>query len=308
MIASSMVITVASRNGATHVNNGQDGKDKRLENADKNMQRDENDSGKNRQGGQGVATGIQVADKQEQQERQAQKRYVEQFADQHIDPETHRQGEQAGKVTNQLDGQHERRERERRAEEVLPVAERAMMADTGVVVIQENDHGAGQRDGACRRRGGKPRHQADQVTDQNKHPNAANHRNVSLRAVSHHALQQVADTEPHRIGQQDLQTLLGPAGPIHGKAALQPEEKHHDESEDHEFHGDEVRNGILRVLRVNMKRRKKRGGGLAEQPVDQLCYAENVFFHDPRNLLRAPSQTAVLAPPARAYHLCHINS
>src|SRR3989449_11653281 len=89
---------------------------------------------------------------------------------------------------------------------------------------------------------------------------------------------------------------LGPAGPIHGKAALQPEEKHHDESEDHEFHGDVVRNGILRVLRLNMKRRKKRGGGLAEQPVDQLSYAEDMFFHNRRNLLRVPSQTAVPAP------------
>src|SRR2546422_4492849 len=167
MITSSMFVTVASRNGATHVNNGQDGEDKCLENPDKNMQCDENDSGKNRQGGQGVANGIQVADKQEQQERQAQKRYVEQFADQHIDPETHRQGEQAGKVTNQLDGQHERRERERRAEEVLPVAERAMMADTGVVGIQENDNGAGQRDGACSSKGGKPTHQTVLVTDHN---------------------------------------------------------------------------------------------------------------------------------------------
>src|SRR5260370_7324506 len=139
MIASSMVITVASRNGATHVNNGQDGEDKCLVNADKNMQRDENDSGKNRQGGQGVANGIQVVDKQEQQERQAQKRYVEQFADQHVDPETHRQGEQAGKVTNQLDGQHERRERERRAEEVLPVSERAMIATARALVKQANN-------------------------------------------------------------------------------------------------------------------------------------------------------------------------
>ncbi len=75
------------------------------------------------------------------------------------------------------------------------------------------------------RRGGKTRDQADQVAHQDKHANAANHRQVFPSAMPGGVFEQVPRANAHRIRQQRFHALLRAAGIVHRQPPLEPCEK-----------------------------------------------------------------------------------
>src|SRR5207244_12205249 len=95
-------------------------------------------------------------------------------------------------VDEELDNEHEGRQKDHRTEEVLQVLE-TMLARAGDVVGDESDRA--ERKGDVEVGGGwrEARNEPDQVGDEDENEEAAEQRHVALGVVPDHALGQATD-------------------------------------------------------------------------------------------------------------------
>ena len=105
---------------------------------------------------------------------------------------------------------------------MLQVTHGPVVMQAGPVVIDEGEHGAGQRHTGMIGGRFKRRDHADQIGKEDEDGNGADQRQIFARAVLNVLIEQIADADAHGVGQHHFQHLLGGAGFIRRNARADP--------------------------------------------------------------------------------------
>src|ERR1700751_4515881 len=200
--------------GAGYVNYRQNREDEGLQYSHENMKQDEWNWADQWNYQAGVTKFVQVLEENGKLEHEAEKKDVKRFAHEHVDPETNGKREQARQIAYDLDGQHDGRHREDRAQKMLAVAERPVFHDAGPVVVEEYDDRAAERDRNLGRGRLECRDQADEIIQKHENADAAEHGDIFIGVVADIVFQEIADADAHGVCEQRFHALLRPARSI----------------------------------------------------------------------------------------------
>src|ERR1035437_1645944 len=150
---------------------------------------------------------------------------------------THGKRKGTREVPDHLDQEHERRQHEHRAEEMLEVAEEPVLLDPGGVEEEEARDRERERDVQVRRRRLQEEEEPAEVAQEDEEEERPGDRQVLLAVMRNVLLDDIAQ-KVH----EDLEHVLRGAGCVLAVAPGREEEEHRAEKEDDDRHGNVVRN------------------------------------------------------------------
>src|SRR5450830_1879125 len=154
-----------------------------------------------------------------------------------VPEETHGKRKRACEDADHLDQEHERRQHQHRAEEMLEVAEEPVLPDPGCVEEDEARDRERERDVQVRRRRLQEKEEPAEAGQENEEEKRADDRQVFLAVMRNVLLDDIAQ-KVH----EDLEHVLRAAGSILAIAPRHEEGKNGAEKEDDEGHRDVIRN------------------------------------------------------------------
>ena len=91
--------------------------------------------------------------------------------------------------------------------------------------------------------------------------------------------EKIADANPKRVSEKHLGDLLGGTGSFHRQTGAKKERDKRPNQQYDDSHHDVLWNRQIGIVWCDVQRLKQDLGQGAQEVIDQLCYAEYVFFH-----------------------------
>src|SRR5713101_3496407 len=271
---------VLFRRGHTDIDRRQNGEDIRLNNGNKDVQADESqrqDGGKHAQ--DDSQHGSLGPTPKGRSGEQAEKDAVNHIAGENVGPKTNGEREQSRRGADDFHGENQRREPPDRSGKVLEVSADAMVADALPATIEKSKEGASQGNVYITSRRGKERKSSEEVAEKHENRNRADKGNVLRSVMSGVFFKQIANSDAERIGEKHLGDLLAGTGLFNRQSGTEKECYERSDHQDDQTHHDVLGNRQLGIVGRDVQRVKQGQDQRPQKMIDQLGYAEYVFFH-----------------------------
>jgi len=154
--------------------------------------------------------------------------------------------------SRQEDANHEGHPLHGRSEEMFEIVGHAVMFDALPVVVTERTNSAAQGNDWNPSRRFKCRNHAQQVAPQDENAERRQESNKFLAAVADDLVGLRIDKAVEQFGE-----VLNSSGPVDGQARPDQQEDRKQQYEDHQLHGEGIRDGSLRMLGLDVQHPKE---------------------------------------------------